>query len=181
MLDICDRYKVTNFVCSPVTISKLLQSKKMKLLSSLEVCMVGGSVVSKHLCEAIRPYLPNGIMAVYGTSEGDIVSASFEVQRNGSAGQLTPNVQMKIINEAGENLGPNEIGEICFKPAVSFSGYFDDPEETNETLKNGWMNSGDVGYFDEDGFLFVIDRKRDVLIYNDVQVICLIHVIANLI
>ena len=54
-------------------------------------------------------------MAVYGTSEGDIVSASFEVQRNGSAGQLTPNVQMKIINEAGENLGPNEIGEICYK------------------------------------------------------------------
>ena len=175
MIEICERFRVTTFMGVPAAGLKLVQSKKMRPLNSLEVCMLAGTVVSKHLCESIRPYLPNDCFAVYGTSEGDILSASFEAQRYGSNGQLSPNVQMKIINEAGENLGPNEIGEICYKTAVMFLGYFDDPEETKATIKDGWIHSGDIGYFDEDGFQFVVDRRSDMISYALLLVIKFNH------
>lgn len=171
MIAICDHYKVTTFMCLPVILVKLLQCKNFKPLNSLEVCLVGGSVVSKNLCKAIKPYLPNDCFPVYGTSEGDFLSSSFGVQRYGSNGQLLPNVQMKILDEVGKRLGPNEKGEICYKTPVLFSGYFDGPAETNATITNGWVHSGDIGYFDEDGFLFVVDRKTEILIFDGVLVI----------
>lgn len=93
-----------------------------------------------------------------------------DVQRYGSAGQVVPNIEVKIIDDNGNHVGPNERGEICYKSSVLFSGYFEDPEETNAAIKDGWVLSEDVGYFDDDGFLFVIDRKKDMITYNGVHV-----------
>jgi len=92
-----------------------------------------------------------------------------DLQRYGSAGQVVPNMEVKIIDDNGNHVGPNERGEICYKSSVLFSGYFEDPEETNAAIRDGWVLSGDVGYFDGDGFLFVIDRKKDMISYNGVH------------
>lgn len=171
LIEIIDHFKVTTFFSPPSAVALLIHSKFLRPLKSLEIFMVGGSVVSKNLCESIRPFIPNGnIFPVYGTSEGDFLADSFNFNRFGSVGKPTMNVQIKIINEDEKNLGPNEEGEICYKTPVTFSGYFGDPEKSKESVKNDWVYSGDIGYFDDEGFLFIIDRKKDMLKFNNFQV-----------
>jgi long-subunit acyl-CoA synthetase (AMP-forming) len=171
MIDLINRFKVTTTLLPPSGISSLLHSNNMKPLESLEVLLAGGSVVSKSLCASMKLFLPNGeIYTVYGMTESDFSTGSFNFQRYGSVGKPSPNVQLKIIDEAGENLGPNEQGEVCFKTAVTFLGYFEDPENTKDTVINGWVHSGDIGYFDDDEFLFIVDRKKELLKYNNFQV-----------
>lgn len=171
MIEIFDRFQVTTTFAPPSAISSLVHSKNLRPLKSVEIFMVGGSVVSKNLCEAIHPFIPNGdIYPVYGTSEGDFLADAFYSNRFGSVGKPTMNVQMKIIDDSEKNLGSNEEGEICFKTPIAFSGYFDDPEKTKESINDGWIFSGDIGYFDNDGFLFIIDRKKDMLKFNNFQV-----------
>jgi 4-coumarate--CoA ligase len=171
MVEIINRFKVNVFLSPPSSIAQLLQKKPIKSLESIKIFMVGGSVVSKHICEAISPYLPNGIIApVYGTSEGGFLVVSFESQRFGSAGKLLPNVHMKVIDETGRKLGRNQEGEVCFKAPIEFLGYFDDLENTEKTIRNGWVHTGDIGYFDSDDFLFIVDRKKDMLKFNNFQV-----------
>lgn len=171
MIDICNRYQVTTGLAPPVLITALLQDKKLKPFESMEVFISGGVAVSKDICKAIRKFLPNGdIYAVYGMTEADFVTDSFNSQRDGSAGKPSLNNQIKIIDDDEKSLGPNEQGEICIKSRVIFSGYFDDPEANKATIKNSWVYSGDTGYFDDDGFLFVVDRKKKMLQFDGCKV-----------
>lgn len=72
--------------------------------------------------------------------------------------------QAIILSEDGQRLGPNQVGEMCFSPEVSFVGYFEDAKSTNEAFHEGkYFKTGDLGYFDEDCFLFYIDRKKEAL------------------
>lgn len=171
MVEILERFKVTTCLTPPYALALLLNKKDFKPFNHLEIFMPSGSIVSKNLCEAIQPYLPNGsICPVYGASEGDFLAVSFDAQRYGSVGKPSPNTRMKIIDDDGNNLGPNQQGEICFQTKVCFLGYFDEPEKTKDAIQDGWVYSGDIGYFDEDGFLFIVDRKKDMLKFNNFQV-----------
>lgn len=73
-------------------------------------------------------------------------------------------MDVKIIDDKGKELGPNEIGEIMAKHAWLMKGYWNKPELTNQTMEKGWVHTGDMGYMDEDGFLYIVDRKRDMII-----------------
>lgn len=171
LADVIDRYQVTTYMSAPYAIALLLQKKDLKPFPSLEFFIAVGSVVSKSLCEGLKPFLPNGeICTLYAMSEGSLLADSFRSLRYGSVGQLSPNVDMRIIDDAGSDLGPNCHGEICFKSLVTFLGYFGEPEKTAETVKNGWVHTGDIGYFDDDGFLFIVDRKKDMLKVDNFQV-----------
>ncbi|RXG61152.1 4-coumarate--CoA ligase-like 1 [Armadillidium vulgare] len=87
------------------------------------------------------------------------------------SGRLLSNVQGKIICiETGESLGPNQTGEICIKSPAVMKGYFNNQEETDNTLKNGWIHSGDIGYYDEDEFFYVTDRLKNMIKVDDCQV-----------
>jgi len=82
-------------------------------------------------------------------------------QKTNSVGRLMDNTKMKIINEQGESLGPNEVGEVCMYNGKYWAGYYGNPEETLKLRDNKlWYYSGDLGYVDEDGFLFIVDRKK---------------------
>ncbi|CRK87334.1 CLUMA_CG001136, isoform A [Clunio marinus] len=171
LIEICNRYKVTTVLAPPSSIAGMLQSKNMKILKSVEIFIGTGGIVGKQLCNAFASYLPNGIICTaYGSSEADFISLSFNEQRENSVGKLIPNIQIKIIDEAGNNLGPNIKGEICVKPKELFLGYLHEPEMTKQGIKDGWIHSGDIGYFDEDGFLYVVDRIKDMLKFNSFQV-----------
>lgn len=170
-IEFVDRFQTTSCFLSTPALALLVHNKNLKIFESLEMLMVGGSIVSKHICEAIKPYIPNGnIFTVYGMTEVDITTNSYHHQRYGSVGKPSSNVQIKIVDKANEKLGPNQQGEICFKTAVCFNGYYNDSEDTAATIKDGWVHSGDIGYFDDDGFLFVVDRMKDLLKYNNFQV-----------
>ncbi|MDI6796372.1 MAG: AMP-binding protein, partial [Desulfatibacillaceae bacterium] len=88
------------------------------------------------------------------------------VVKPNSVGVPLPNTDIKIVDlETGENeLPPNQPGEICVKGPQVMKGYYKKPDETAKVLKDGWFHLGDIGYLDDDGYLFVVDRKKDMII-----------------
>lgn len=90
----------------------------------------------------------------------------------GTSGILVPDMKAKVINPStGEALGRNEEGELCFKGPLIMKQYCRNPEATAEMIdKDGWMHTGDLGYYDEDGHFFVVDRMKELIKYKGFQV-----------
>jgi long-chain acyl-CoA synthetase len=86
------------------------------------------------------------------------------LNRLSSCGQPAIDVDVKIVDEHGGELGVNEVGEIMAKHAWLMKGYWNKPELTAQTMEDGWVHTGDMGYMDEEGFLFIVDRKKDMII-----------------
>lgn len=169
-VELCSRYKITTTLMVPSAIISLIQESPHSI-ESIKVILVGGATIPRGLCLSAQRFFPNGkIFAVYGMTEVDFSADSFRFQRDGSVGKVTTNICMKIIDESGKSLGPNQQGELCMKTPVMFSGYFGEPERTAEAINGDWVYSGDIGYFDNDGFLFIVNRKKDMLKYNNYQV-----------
>lgn len=171
LVELCNRYKITTSLIAPSLIINYLQKSSFKPIESVEVLMVGGSMIPKGLCQTIKRMFPNSeIYPGYAMTEVDIVIDSFSFSLEDSIGKVSPNVHIKIIDDTGNNLGANQRGEVCIKTPVTFSGYFDDPKATAEAIKDGWVYSGDIGYFNDDGFFFFVDRKKDLLKFNSYHV-----------
>src|SRR5262249_30883145 len=84
--------------------------------------------------------------------------------RLGSAGKVSPGVELMIADDAGSRAAAGETGEVWLRSRATISGYFNNPEGTAAEFSNGFWKSGDLGYVDEDGFLFIVDRKKDMII-----------------
>lgn len=99
------------------------------------------------------------------------ISSNYPKPRPGSAGQLNSGNTIKIIDDKGKLRGIGEQGEICYLPRYPFLGYYSDAALTDAFVhSDGWFHSGDCGYFDEDGYLFVMDRPKELLTYRGVQI-----------
>ncbi len=105
----------------------------------------------------------------YGLTEAaPIISANVpQKHKLGSSGSLVPNLQLKICDDEGNELPQGEKGEIVVKGENVMAGYWKNEKATSETIKDGWLFTGDIGYVDEDGFLFVLGRDKSLLIAND--------------
>jgi long-chain acyl-CoA synthetase len=90
--------------------------------------------------------------------------------RLASAGREYPGVQVRIMDDNGQILGPGEIGEVVTRSDLVMRGYWNQPDKTQEALKEGWLHTGDIGYLDEDGYLFLVDRKHDKIITGGLNV-----------
>jgi len=88
----------------------------------------------------------------------------------GSIGLPIPNVEVSIQGDSGAQLGPSEIGELCVRGGNVMVGYWNQPAETAAVLRNGWLLTGDIGYRDADGYYFITDRKKDMLLVNGINV-----------
>jgi len=86
--------------------------------------------------------------------------------KEGSCGILLPNVKMKIMGEDGKEMPVGKDGEIVVKSPYNMKGYWNKPEETANTIKDGWLYTGDIGRLDEDGYLYLIDRVKDMIIMS---------------
>ena len=89
-----------------------------------------------------------------------------------SAGLVLPMVDMKIIGDDGNETPLGEAGEICIRGATVMQGYYNRPEDTAKVIKDGWMHTGDVGYLDEEGYLYIVDRKTDMIISGGENIYC---------
>jgi long-chain acyl-CoA synthetase len=108
----------------------------------------------------------------YGLTEASPV-VSWNVpgaNKPGSVGRPLCGVQIRIANEQMETLPHEEVGEICIKGDLVMLGYYKRPEETAQTIIDGWLLTGDMGYLDNDGFLYVVDRKKEMLIYSGINI-----------
>ena len=109
----------------------------------------------------------------YGLSEASpVVSKNplHGVRKAGSIGLPIANVEMSVQDDAGKILGANETGEICVRGGNVMLGYWNQPEETAKAMRGDWLLTGDVGYRDADGYYFITDRKKDMLLVNGINV-----------
>jgi long-chain acyl-CoA synthetase len=103
----------------------------------------------------------------YGLTEASPgVAAQRETlpRKQGSVGPVMENVEMRIFDEGDEELPAGEVGEVVVRGKNVMKGYFKMPEETEAALKNGWLHTGDMGFVDEDGHLYIVERKKDLII-----------------
>ncbi|XP_017471196.1 PREDICTED: 4-coumarate--CoA ligase 1 [Rhagoletis zephyria] len=143
-------------------------------LSSLMILVCGAAPLSKETEDQIKKRI--GIPVIrqgYGLSESTL---SLLVQNDiackpGSVGGLKTGVYAKVIDpETGRTLGPNQRGELCFKGGCIMKGYIGDPKSTQSVIKDGWLHTGDIGYFDDDFEFFIVDRIKELIKYKGFQV-----------
>ncbi|KAG5670851.1 hypothetical protein PVAND_001085 [Polypedilum vanderplanki] len=171
MVDIIKKYKVTHAFTPPFSILNILQLNNLEQLSSIKYWMTGGAIVDKNLCEKFKKFLPNGIIGTaYGSSEQGVITENKNQNRYGSVGVVVNNTSVKIIDENGKSLDNNQQGEICGKISTKFLDYVGDHKTYLESFDGDWFKTGDIGYFDDDGYLHVIDRKKELLKFNNYQV-----------
>lgn len=170
--------RVTVLKLVPIMLYRLMDApeKEEYDLSSLTHIIYGGSPISHpRLVEALR-FFGQKLAQLYGQAEIPMCISTLsredhvlegseeELERLDSAGKPCINVQVKVVDGKGEELESGEIGEIIAKGYHSMKGYWKLPEATAETLKDGWVYTGDLGYMDSKGFIFLVDRKKDLII-----------------
>lgn len=152
-------------------------------LSSLELFGYGGSAMPPRVIRRALETLPCGFYQGFGGGElGGLVaylrpeehvramSDERYAERLRSVGRPAKYAEIRILDRDGRTLGQGELGEIVVRSASNFSGYWNRPQETAETLRGEWVHTGDVGYFDEDGFLYVVDRAKDMVVTGGMNV-----------
>lgn len=174
MVELMAAEKVTHIMTVPSQIIALLAEPNFSeaYLPDLEmVCSVGAPLHLEHKKELSRR-LPKRFYELYGLTEGFITILDRDdfAAKPGSVGVPPPLYEMRIVGDDGRDLGPGEVGEIVGHGPVTMPGYYKRPDLTAEAIKDGWLYSGDLGYVDEDGFLFLVDRKKDLIISGGVNV-----------
>lgn len=174
-LRLVEKYRITNIFTSAFQITVTMKSELIDNadLSSVKFILAGGSKVPFESVERARKYLKNGSLSVgYGLSEiGGFISANYPCVYNETVGRVINGIKIKIVDDSGKRLGPNEVGEICALTLQKFGGYYNNPLATQELYDSeGFICSGDLGYFDEDGNLFVVDRKKDFVKYQNYMI-----------
>ncbi|CAL1680762.1 unnamed protein product [Lasius platythorax] len=171
-----EKYKVTVIFLSMNMINRFLKAGYIKKysLSSLKNIICAGTILKPKAQEEMRCILPHVEMSQsYGMTElGGIVTLQLPHHKAGSCGTVVENVQMKVVDlENGNVLGPNNPGELWITTATIMNGYYKNPEATKSTIdEEGWLHSGDIGYFDEDGELFIVNRIKELMKYRGYQI-----------
>jgi long-chain acyl-CoA synthetase len=136
-------------------------------LSSLRYLTSGGAPLAPEVEHEFCRRVPSvSIRQGYGLTETAALISTNPPGRvkSGSVGRPVPGTEIRILDEGGRKLPAGEPGEICCRSPGVMAGYWQSPETTAQALDHGWLRTGDVGYLDEDGYLFVVDRKKDLII-----------------
>lgn len=165
---------VTHMMLVPSQIVALLECPDFTpgAMSTLEtLCSVGAPLHRRHK-ERLAESLPGRFYELYGLTEGfaTILDRDDYARKPDSVGTPPPFFALRIQRPDGSEAAPGEVGEICGQGPILMSGYHNRPDLTAETVVDGWLHTGDLGYVDEDGFLFLVDRKKDLIISGGVNV-----------
>ena len=161
--------RATETMLVPAMLNFMLHVKEKDTcdVSSLKWIMTGGAPVPVSL---IKAYQAKGIEIhqVYGMTESAgpacLISEKNAIERAGSAGKGFLHTQVKVVRPDGTDVEPGEKGEVLVKGEHIMKGYWNLEEKTKEVLKDGWYYSGDAGQIDEDGFIYIVDRMKDMII-----------------
>jgi long-chain acyl-CoA synthetase len=169
-----ERERVTHTMMVPSQIVALLNSPYFSAgaLKSLE--MIGSVGAPLHLehKEKLNRTLPGRFYELYGLTEGflTVLDRTQYAEKPNSVGLPQPFFEMRIVNDKGQDLGPGQIGEIVGRGPALMPGYYKRPDLTSQAIVDGWLHTGDVGYADADGFLYLVDRKKDMIISGGTNV-----------
>jgi long-chain acyl-CoA synthetase len=170
-LELIERERITNFVGVPTMSWDLLESPDFarRDTSSLQNVGGGGAPAPPELVHRIDRSFARGRPTIgYGMTEtnayGPQNSGDDYVQRPRSTGRVVPVMEIRVVDEQGRDVPAGEIGEICFRGANLFRGYWGNQKATAEAFLDGWLHSGDLGRLDAEGFLTIEDRKKDMVL-----------------
>lgn len=173
-IDTIERERVTHVMMVPAQIIAMLESPNFDpaRLQSLEMILSLGAPLLMEQKEKLNRELPDRFYELYGLTEGFVtVLDKLDYGRKPkSVGTPPPLFEMKIVDDANRELPADAIGEICGRGPILMPGYFKRPALTKETIAEGWLHTGDMGYVDEEGFLYLVDRKKDMIISGGVNV-----------
>ncbi|CDO01692.1 Long-chain-fatty-acid--CoA ligase [Oceanobacillus picturae] len=170
VLKTIDKQKPTLFPGAPTIYIGLLNHPDLSNydLSSIEACISGSAPLPIEIQEQFEKLTGGKLVEGYGLTEtSPVTHANFvwENRINGSIGVPWPDTECKVVlMETDEEAEIGEIGEIVVKGPQVMKGYWNNKEETDQVLKDGWLFTGDLGYMDEDGYFYVVDRKKDMII-----------------
>lgn len=174
------RERVSTWMAIPTLLQRLLDHPKLSEydLSSLQGISTGGAPATPDLLQKASRLLPKrpNAGATYGLTECHGMATSIGTveieQKRGSVGRPMPILELKIVDAEGRALPENQSGEICLRGATITPGYWNRPDATAETVREGWLHTGDIGFVDEDGYLYISDRAKDMILRGGENVYC---------
>jgi len=180
ILDTIEREKITEMSGVPAMFQMMLDSPTIdrRNLSLLRYCGYGGAPAPVELIRTLKKKFPAWrLRNVYGMTEGaswvTMLPHEQTTVRPDSVGLPVPVVKLRVVDSEGTEIPPGEVGEILIQGPNVFKGYWENPQATENSLKDGWFFTGDLGRFDDEGFLYVVDRKKDMLIRGGENVYCI--------
>lgn len=167
----------TQLFCPPTVWIALLRHPEFDTrdLSTLEKCYYGAAIMPREVLKELSERLPNAsFWNFYGQTEVAPLATALQpedqLRKLGSAGKPALNIQTRIVDENDQEVPRGEIGEIVHRTPHAMKGYLYDPEKTAEAFRGGWFHSGDLGVMDEEGYITIIDRKKDMINTGGVNV-----------
>jgi fatty-acyl-CoA synthase len=162
--------RATKLFCPPTVWIGLLRHPEFEHrdLSSLRQGYYGASAMPVEVLREIARRLPDvRLFNFYGQTEmspmATLLRPEDQIRKAGSAGLPAINVETRVVDDQDQPLPPGEVGEIVHRSPHAMLGYWNDPEKTAATFRNGWFHSGDLGVIDDEGYLSVVDRKKDMI------------------
>lgn len=170
VLERMQQYSVTTFYGVPSTYYLLLARTPLKKynLSTLRFVAQAGGPMDNDKLSMVRERLPQAqFIVMYGQTEAcarlTYLHADCLESKRGSVGKAIPGVELMVCNDQGEAATPEQVGEVCARGSNIMQGYLHDSEETKKVLRGGWLHTGDLGYMDSDGFLFLKGRNSEMI------------------
>ncbi len=174
-IDAIERYRCTFVPAVPTMLQKIIDHPRAgdDRLSSVTKILTGGAPVPAALLRRVLAAAPKAqVLSAYGLTEGTALVTltpvrlgdDGEVEHGRTIGRILDGMTLAIADEDGQLVGPGEVGEIVIRGPNVMLGYHRAPEDTAVALADGWLHSGDIGYINEDGYVFIVDRKKDVII-----------------
>lgn len=180
VMEVIQKYAITIFCGVPTMYALIVASPDVKNynLRSIRCCISGGSPLPPEVQRRFRDLTGAVIVEGYGLTEcspgthTNPIDPTYRTVKVGSIGLPWPDVDAKIVDlETGsKELPPGEIGELIIKGPQVMKGYWKRPKETDEVLRDGWVYTGDIAKMDEDGYFYIIDRKKDLIKYKGYSV-----------
>lgn len=170
VLKVIDKQKPTIFPGAPTIYIGLINHPDINKydLSSIKACLSGSAPLPVEVQEQFEKITGGRLVEGYGLTETSPVTHAnpiWENRINGSIGLPWPDTDVKIIRTGtDEEADIGEVGELVVKGPQVMVGYWKNPEETENTLRDGWLYTGDMGYMDENGYFYIVDRKKDMII-----------------
>ncbi len=169
VLEVLERDAVTSFLGVPTMYVALLNdpSREGRTITTLEICVSGGAAMPVEVLKGFEEAFGCKVLEGYGLSETTGMATFNPRDRErkpGSIGLPVRGVELRIVDEQDEDVGEDGVGEVVLKSPHLMKGYWGRDDATEEVMRGGWFHTGDMARFDEEGYVFIVDRKKDLII-----------------